>query len=650
MRLDSSNLVFFFSYAIFVLLVKPTIAQRDPYVLHRCSAGSNVASNSTYRANVNSLLSSLSSHNQIDNGFYNFSAGENPNKVNGIALCRGDLSPADCRSCVNMTAFELLFLCPIQKEGIMWYMNCTVRFSNNSIFGVMESEPMRSLYAAANVTDVSGTFDQVLETLLNRLRSEAAAGGSIRKLATGNATSTYFDIYALLQCTPDLDEKECSDCLNQSIRYVPSCCDQALGVRVLTPSCNLRYENNRFYNTIPDALPPSPSLPPAAEGNGSTNSSVTIVVIVVAVVLSVVIFFSIYTCIYVRKRKQRKKAESVDELISAESLQFDFRTIRAATDDFSDANKLGQGGFGAVYKGSLPNGQQVAVKRLSKSSGQGDLEFKNEILLVARLQHRNLVRLFGFCLEGNERLLIYELVSNSSLDQFLFDPIKRSCLDWERRYRIIVGIARGLLYLHEDSRFRIIHRDLKASNILLDPEMNPKISDFGLARLFLIDQTQDKTRRIVGTYGYMAPEYAMHGHFSVKSDVFSYGVLVLEIVCGQKNCYFRAGENMEDLLSYAWKNWREGTASSMIDPALRASSTAEIMRCIHIGLLCVQENAADRPTMASVILMLNSDSMALSVPSRPAFFMDSIVESDTSLDRSFQASTNEASITELYPR
>ncbi|GLT64229.1 hypothetical protein SLA2020_367350 [Shorea laevis] len=349
-------------------------------------------------------------------------------------------------------------------------------------------------------------------------------------------------------------------------------------------------------------------------------------------------------------KKRRKKVETVDDIISAESLQFDFATIRVATENFSDENKLGQGGFGSVYKGMLLNGQEIAVKRLSSGSGQGDQEFKNEVLLVAKLQHRNLVRLLGFCLEGNERLLIYELMPNASLDHFLFDAIKRLHLDWERRCKIIEGIARGLLYLHEDSQFRIIHRDLKASNILLDAEMNPKIADFGMARLFVLDQTHGNTRRIVGTYGYMAPEYAMHGHFSIKSDVFSFGVLILEMVSGQKNSYFRIGENLEDLLSYAWRNWREGTTSNLIDPTLRASSTSEIMRCIHIGLLCVQENVADRPTMASVVLMLNSHSITLLVPSRPAFFMHTTIESDMSSDQSFQASTNEASISELYPR
>ncbi|KAG5622813.1 hypothetical protein H5410_008031 [Solanum commersonii] len=176
--------------------------------------------------------------------------------------------------------------------------------------------------------------------------------------------------------------------------------------------------------------------------------------------------------------------------------------------------------------------KSICLSQNEMSMSQGDLEFKNEVLLVARLQHRNLVRLRGFCFDGTERLLVYEFVPNAILDQFLFDPVKRRQLDWERRSKIIGGVAQGILYLHEDSRLPIIHRDLKASNVLLDAEMNPKISDFGMAS------------------GYMAPEYAMHGQFSVKSDVFSFGVLVLEIFSGQKNTCFRNGESVEDLLSY----------------------------------------------------------------------------------------------------
>ncbi|KAF9616862.1 hypothetical protein IFM89_032712 [Coptis chinensis] len=352
------------------------------------------------------------------------------------------------------------------------------------------------------------------------------------------------------------------------------------------------------------------------------KSSKKIVIIVVPTVIVVVLLLlsMITICFSLRKKKGIDTVKNVDEISSVESLQFNFDTVRVATEDFCDSNKLGEGGFGLVYKGKLSDGKDIAVKRLSRNSGQGIEEFKNEVLLLAKLQHRNLVRLFGFCLEGDEKLLIYEFVPNASLDQFVFDPIKRSYLDWERRYKIIGGIARGLLYLHEDSRDRIIRRDLKASNILLDAQMNPKISDFGVARLFVVDQTQGNTSRVVGTYGYMSPEYAMHGQFSVKSDVFSFGVLVLEIISGQKN----NSERVEDLLSYAWRQWEEGIALELIEPTLRECySRKEVMRCIHIGLLCGQEDVVRRPTMASVVLMLNSYSVTLPLPTAPPLFASS---------------------------
>ncbi|OMP04572.1 S-locus glycoprotein [Corchorus olitorius] len=329
---------------------------------------------------------------------------------------------------------------------------------------------------------------------------------------------------------------------------------------------------------------------------------------------------------------------------------FELGTISRATNGFSPNNKLGQGGFGPVYKGTLPIGQEIAVKRLSKSSGQGMNEFRNEVKLIAKLQHRNLVRILGCCIHGEEKMLVYEYMPNRSLDLFIFDKTRCKVLDWPKRFQIICGIARGLLYLHQDSRLRIIHRDLKASNVLLDSKMNPKISDFRLARSFGADQTEANTNRVVGTYGYMAPEYALDGLFSVKSDVYSFGILLLEIISGRKN---RGVYHSGNLIEHAWKLWKELRPLELADDFLAETdnmSKSEVLRCIHISLLCVQQHPEGRPSMSSVVVMLGSEN-ELPLPKQPGFLLHkSPFGTDSSSANYGSSSRNEISLSLLEPR
>ncbi|KAF3665864.1 hypothetical protein FXO37_10856 [Capsicum annuum] len=285
-------------------------------------------------------------------------------------------------------------------------------------------------------------------------------------------------------------------------------------------------------------------------------------------------------------------------ILMAEFSMFDFmalsQKIGEATNDFHGENKLGEGGFGPVFKGFLAEVGDIAIKRLSRRSSQGLEEFMNELKLIAKLQHKNLVSLLGCCVEGEEKILIY--MSNCSLDKFLFDPSLKVSLNWGTRFGIIEGISQGMLYLHKYSRLKVIHRDLKASNILLDNEMIPKISDFGMARIFV------------------------YGEFSEKSDVFSFGVLLLEILSGQRNSDFLMTEISASLLGWAWNKWKEGRILELIDPSVRETCDSnKATSCILVALLCVQEIPIDRPTMPDIVVMLSNETMLIPEPKEPAF-------------------------------
>ncbi|GLT61405.1 hypothetical protein SLA2020_341150 [Shorea laevis] len=372
-----------------------------------------------------------------------------------------------------------------------------------------------------------------------------------------------------------------------------------------------------------------------------------VAIIVSTVMLTGMVFIGLLCYIWIKKlRKQRE-----DKNVEVELPIFDLTTIVKATDNFSRNNMLGQGGFGLVYKGTMAEGQEIAVKRLSKISGQGMVEFKNEVTLIAKLQHRNLVKLLGYCVQGDEKMLIYEYMPNKSLDYFIFDQTKKALIDKQMQMNIIGGIARGVLYLHQDSRLRIIHRDLKTSNVLLDKDMNPKISDFGLARMFLGDQTEASTNRVVGTYGYMSPEYAVDGHFSIKSDVFSFGVIVLEIISGKKNRGFHHSDHNHNLLGHAWRLWMEERALEVMENMLGESYTvSKVVRCIHVALLCVQKRPEDRPDMSSVVLMLGSEN-PLPQPKLPGFYTErNLPEEEVSSSQYERVSVNGVTISKLQGR
>ncbi|PUZ46744.1 hypothetical protein GQ55_7G106900 [Panicum hallii var. hallii] len=646
---------------VLLLLLLPFADAETPWQL--CGTRGNYTAGSDYQSNLNQLSAALPRNASSSTTlFATGTAGTVPDMVYALALCRGDINASACNDCVATGFQDAQQLCAFGKDASVYYDSCLLRFSNTNFIANTDNDVSLILMNTKNFTESADSMRLMLFTLLNATAQDAAK--SSRRFTTARLDiSSLPTMYCVVQCTPDLTAGECAACLQDFPELTLSFLDGRQGGRLMGVRCNMRYEIYPFYQgdptlriislalavpamnrtspetpvTVfphpPAGAPPPPAIIPAGPAQEQRGRKSKLWSIGIAVPLLAILLCSI-TFLWVRRRKKgnvslqlQDKAAEENALVwrieekSSEFTLFDLSQILQATENFSKGNRLGQGGFGPVYKGQLSDGQEIAVKRLASHSGQGFTEFRNEVELIAKLQHTNLVRLVGCCIEGEEKILVYEYMPNKSLDFFIFDENQSSSLNWSKRRVIIEGIAQGLLYLHKHSRLRVVHRDLKASNILLDQDMNPKISDFGLARIFGSNDTEGNTKRVVGTYGYMSPEYASEGIYSVKSDVFSFGVLLLEILSGKRNSSSHQFGDFLNLLGYTWHLWEEGRCLELVEaPISKEMHAAEARRYINIALMCVQENADDRPTMSDVVAALNSESVVLPEPKHPAYF------------------------------
>ncbi|XP_072975521.1 cysteine-rich receptor-like protein kinase 2 [Typha angustifolia] len=541
---------------------------------------------------------------------FGVSVSGNSNIVYGLGQCFNYLSPTDCQLCYAQSRLKLPHCLPATDSRI-YLDGCFLRYSDHNVS--TEAIDASDTYVCGNSTASmpnSTQLDNLVTTLLNNLTSRAYASEDYYQVGS-SIVSQGVMVYGMAQCWRSLNATGCKDCLENAKKNVVKCLPAEDG-KAMNAGCFMRYSKDPFYLT-------------GTSGNGGSSSvrkKLGIALGLTAVALAVVGLVVLWL-------KMRSKTSSTDDVdgsgeiirsIAASSLNFKYEDLRKATDYFNQNNKIGQGGYGSVYKGILLDGREIAVKRLFINTRQNIEQFFNEVTLVSQIRHKNLAKLLGCSVEGPESILVYEYLCNTSLDSFLFDAFKKNSLDWERRFDIIVGTAEGLSYLHTESEVRIIHRDIKASNILLDEKFKPKIADFGLARYFMEDQSHLSTG-LAGTFGYMAPEYIVHGQLSEKADIYSYGIVVLEIITGRRNSNsIASSDEGHSLMSLIWQHFNSGKLIEMLDPCLQEQCSEEqALKVFHVGLLCAQALPNLRPPMWKVVEMLNSRLDELPLPTQPPF-------------------------------
>ncbi|XP_019421860.1 PREDICTED: cysteine-rich receptor-like protein kinase 2 [Lupinus angustifolius] len=575
--------------------------------------------------------------------------GTGPDTNYGLAQCYGDLSLLDCVLCYA-EARTVLPQCFPYNAGRIYLDGCFMRSENYSFFNEYTGPGDRAVCDKTAKKDSrfqAAAKQAVLSAIQDAPNNNGYARGKVAVSGTANESA-----YVLADCWKTLDTRSCKACLQNASSSMLGCLPWSEG-RALNTGCFMRYSDKDFLNK--------------ELKNGSSRG--TVVVIVVAVISSVIVLVvGVGIAVYIRKQRyiQKKRrgssdAEKLAKTLQHSSLNFKYSTLDKATGSFDETNKLGQGGFGTVYKGVLADGREIAIKRLYFNNRHRAADFYNEVNIISSVEHKNLVRLLGCSCSGPESLLVYEFLPNRSLDRFIFDKNKGRELNWEKRYEIIIGTAEGLVYLHENSKVRIIHRDIKASNILLDAKFRAKIADFGLARSLQEDKTHISTA-IAGTLGYLAPEYLAHGQLTEKADIYSFGVVLLEIVTGRQNNRSKTSEYTDSLVTVTWKHFQSGTAEQLLDPNLglhdddhSGNVKNEILRVVHIGLLCTQEIPSLRPSISKALHMLTKREENLPAPSNPPFLDESTMElHDTSGDPFYLLNASDSIATmshsSFYPR
>ncbi|GJN40535.1 hypothetical protein PR202_gb29765 [Eleusine coracana subsp. coracana] len=581
---------------LLVAVLPPPPAEALPVCGGSNGSTSTYTAGSAYETNLNRVIDALPTNASSSPSFFataTMGAGSNQT-VYAIGLCRLDLAASSCLVCLQSALSDAKVACPLATDASTDMDGCHTRISNLDFLASKANSVQRAFFSVSYpvvAASVAGRFNGLVARLLDATAA-ATTSSQTRFFATGvmvvdkdgdESSSSSFpsSIFATAQCTPDLTPAQCRACLDGAMAELPRQVfpRNSSGGSFAGERCGLRFATYSFYNG--DAMV---RLRAATPRQGKKKATALVLIIVFTILAGLLALTLIGLLVWKKKRSQRKAPffMNVEDMESFESIFISLSALRSATNDFDEKNKLGEGGFGSVYKGTLPNGQEVAVKRLFQSTKQGLGQMANELALLVKLKHKNLVRIIGVCLEDGEHMLVYEYMPNRSLDTIIFGTCPP-----------------------------------------------------------LVSYTE---------LGYMSPEYALRGHYTTKLDVFSFGVLVLEIVTGRRNNY---AVNSEDLFSLVWKNWVEGTVAEIADTGLgRHYPRGEVLKCINIGLLCVQQNPTDRPSMSAIVVMLGSDTVSLEAPYRPAYVLDRSrsYTQTTELVKEPPCSEPHSSITELHPR